>query len=108
MSESQSGRGKPPAPHQQPIEAILRPYQGRKAVLLEIFHKVQEAYGYVPPEAMVPIAKTLRMHAPTVYGTLTFYTEFRTTPPAAAEIEICLGPTCHLMGAPVIKEILEH
>lgn len=76
--------------------------------MLEVFHKVQEAYGYVPQEAMEPIARALRMHAPTVYGTLTFYTEFRLRPPAAASIEICLGPACCLLGARVIQEILEY
>lgn len=76
--------------------------------MLEIFHKVQEAYGYVPQEAMEPIARALRMHAPTVYGTLTFYTEFRLKPAAATSFEICLGPTCCLLGARVIQEILEY
>lgn len=92
----------------QDIQEIVRPYQGRRGVLLEVFHKVQEAYGYVPQEAMEPIARALRMHAPTVYGTLTFYTEFRLKPAAAASFEICLGPTCCLMGARVIQEILEY
>lgn len=77
-------------------------------MLLEVFHKIQKAYGYVPQEAMEPIAKALRMHAPTVYGTLTFYTEFRLRPAAAASFEICLGPTCCLLGARVIQEILEY
>jgi len=77
-------------------------------VLLEVFHKIQEAYGYVPQEAMEPIARALRMHAPTVYGTLTFYTEFRLKPAAATSFEICLGPTCCLLGARVIQEILEY
>ena len=108
MSESQSGRGITHPPTRTPIEEILRPYLGRRGVLLEIFHKVQEAYGFVPQEAMEPIARTLRMHAPTVYGSLTFYTEFKTSPPARAELEICLGPTCHLLGAQVIKVILEY
>ena len=108
MSESQSGRGASRHLTREPLQDMLRPYQGRKGVLLEIFHRVQDAYGYVPPEAMEPIARTLRMHAPTVYGTLTFYTEFKTSPPPAAQIEICLGPTCHLLGAPVIREVLEY
>ena len=77
-------------------------------MLLEVFHKVQEAYGYVPPEAMEPIARALRMPAPTVYGTLTFYTEFKIRPPARVELEICLGPTCCLLGARVIREILAY
>ena len=90
------------------IQSILRDYQGRKGVLLEIFHRVQHAYGYIPPEAMDPIAKTLGMAPSTVYGTLTFYTEFRTTPPPQVRIGMCLGPTCHVNGADIIKDILQY
>lgn len=89
------------------LQEILRGYEGRQGVLMEVFHKVQDAFGYIPPEAIGPIARALRMHPPTVYGTLTFYTELRTSPPPAVEIDICLGPTCHLKGAEVIKEVLE-
>ncbi|MBI2887307.1 MAG: NAD(P)H-dependent oxidoreductase subunit E [Chloroflexi bacterium] len=97
-------------PGQQPLaglEGILREYQGRRGVLLEVFHRVQDAYGYVPPEAIEPIARALRMHAPTVYGTLTFYTEFRTAAPPRVLVNMCLGPTCHLRGAEAIRRILE-
>ena len=99
MPESRTG---------QTIEGIVRDYQGRRGVLLEVFHRVQEAYGYVPSEAMEPIARALRMRPSTVYGTLTFYTEFRTAPPPKVQINMCLGPTCHVKSADVIKKILEH
>lgn len=90
------------------LDGILREYQGRRGVLLEVFHRIQDAFGYVPLETMEPIAKALHMHAPTVYGTLTFYTEFRTSPPPGVQINICLGPTCHLKGAEAIKQVLEY
>ncbi|MSQ27203.1 MAG: hypothetical protein EXR51_03570 [Dehalococcoidia bacterium] len=93
--------------HLEPIEAILRPYQGRKGVLLEVFHRVQEAYGYVPQAAMEPIAKLLNLHPSTVYGSLTFYTEFRTAPPPRVLVGMCLGPTCHIRGAETVKDILQ-
>ena len=99
MPESRTGES---------LESILREFQGRKGVLLEVFHRVQDAYGYVPSETIEPIAKALHMHSPTVYGTLTFYTEFRTAPPPDVQINMCLGPTCHEKGAEVIKQILEH
>lgn len=86
---------------------ILRPYQGRKGVLLEVFHRVQEEYGYVPETAMEPIAKLLHLHPSTVYGSLTFYTEFRTSPPPRVVVGMCLGPTCHIKGAEVVKDILQ-
>ena len=92
--------------HPEPIETMLRPYQGRKGVLLEVFHRVQEEYGYVPETAMEPIAKLLNLHPSTVYGSLTFYTEFRTSPPPGVVVGMCLGPTCHIRGAEAVRDIL--
>lgn len=90
------------------IDQIVNEYRGRRGVILQVFHRIQEAYGYVPAEAMEPIAEAFRIHPSTLFGTLTFYSEFRTTPPAKVEIGMCLGPTCHIKGAEVVKQILEH
>lgn len=90
------------------LEGILREFQGRKGVLLEVFHRIQHMYGYVPLATIEPVGRALHMSAPAVYGTLTFYTEFRTSPPPKVRIGMCLGPTCHIKGAEVTKDILEH
>ena len=98
----------PETPTGENLDSILREFQGRKGVLLEVFHRIQHLYGYVPPETIEPVAKALRMPVPTVYGTVSFYTEFRLAPPPKVQIDMCLGPTCHIRGAEVTKEILEH
>jgi len=90
------------------IEQIVNEYRGRRGVILQVFHRLQAAYGYVPQEAMEPIATALRIHPSTLFGTLTFYSEFRTTAPAKVEVGMCLGPTCHIKGAEVVKQVLEH
>ena len=37
-----------------------------------------------------------------VWGVASFYTNFRFTPPAEHIVEVCWGPTCHLVGAQAI------
>ncbi len=93
---------------QEAVDAIVAPFRGRRGVLLEIFHQIQEHFGYIPKEAMEPIADALNMHPSTVYGSLTFYTELRTAPPPRVTINMCLGPTCHVNNADTIREIIEH
>ncbi|MSQ09615.1 MAG: hypothetical protein EXR52_01215 [Dehalococcoidia bacterium] len=90
------------------IDQIVNEYRGRRGVLLQVFHRIQEAFGYVPPEAMEPIAAAFRIPPSTLFGTLTFYSEFRTEPPARVQVGMCLGPTCHIKGAEVVKQILEY
>ena len=38
-----------------------------------------------------------------VWGVASFYTNFRFTPPADHALEVCWGPTCHILGATRIK-----
>jgi NADH:ubiquinone oxidoreductase subunit E len=97
-----------PAPTGENLEEILREFRGRKGVLLAVLHRVQEAYGYIPKETVAPIGKALGMAAPLVYGSLSFYSEFRTEPPAETEVAMCFGPTCMQRGAGHIRRILEH
>lgn len=89
------------------LDDILKEFRGKKGVLLAVLHRVQESYGYVPRDTIIPIGKALGLPAPLVSGSLTFYSEFRTQPPPATEVHICLGPTCHLRGAEHVKRILE-
>lgn len=97
-----------PAPTGEKLEDILREFRGRKGVLLAVLHRVQEAYGYIPKETVAPIGKALGMPAPLVFGSLSFYSEFRTEPPPATEVAMCFGPTCSQRGAAHIRRILEH
>lgn len=89
------------------IEEILADFPQRRGVLLAILHRVQDAYGYIPLETLDAIARHLNMTRSLVYGAITFYSEFRTTPPARNVIDMCLGPTCHLRDAQAIKRRIE-
>ena len=89
------------------IESILAEYRGRQGVMLHIFHRLQEAFGYIPEEAMKPMAEMLKTHPSQLFGSLTFYSELRTAPPPRVQVNQCLGPTCHLKGAEIVHEIIE-
>lgn len=89
------------------LVAILDEFRGRSGVLLAVLHRVQGEYGYIPKESIAPIAQCLGMGVSTVFGILTYYSEFRTELPPRMLVNMCLGPTCHLRGADKIKKILE-
>jgi NADH:ubiquinone oxidoreductase subunit E len=75
--------------------------------LLEALHRVQHRYGYVPPASIAAVAQHLRLPESRVYGALTFYSEFRQTPPPETLISWCSGPACYLKGGDGIRLILE-
>jgi NADH-quinone oxidoreductase subunit E len=69
----------------------------------------QDELGYLPDEAVDEVAAFTDASINEVWGVATFYTNFRFTPPAANTVEVCWGPTCHLVGAPaILRGLLEH
>ncbi len=75
--------------------------------LLRALHLAQEELGWVPREAMGPIAKQLRISEAQVYGPASFYSEFRLTPPPRTLVSWCSGPACRMLGGERMRRILE-
>jgi len=75
--------------------------------LLEALHRIQHRYGYVPQAAIPAVAQHLRLPESRVYGAVTFYSEFRQTPPPETLISWCSGPACYIKGGEGIRLVLE-
>jgi NADH:ubiquinone oxidoreductase subunit E len=89
------------------VQALLDGLAPGEGDLLEAFHRVQHHYGYVPKPAIPALARHLRLSEARVYGALTFYSEFRETPPAETTISWCSGPACYIKGGDNIRTVLE-
>ena len=72
--------------------------------VLSSLHAVLDDLGYVPNEAIEEVAESARTTINTVWGVASFYPNFRFTPPGDNVVEICWGPTCHLLGATIILQ----
>ena len=75
--------------------------------LLAAFHRIQHEYGYVPREAVPLLAGRFLTTPAIIYGTIDFYSEIRTSPPADTTVEWCSGPACLLKGSMNIRRALE-
>ncbi len=82
----------------------LRPGEGD---LLEGLHRVQHRYGFIPQAAIPAVAQHLRLPESRVYGAITYYSEFRMTPPPETKVSWCSGPACWLKGGEGIRFVLE-
>ena len=69
--------------------------------------KVQEELGYLPREAIEEIARTLRISASEVYGVITFYAQFRTTPRGRHIVRVCRGTACHVRGGSQVLDAVK-
>lgn len=84
--------------------ADLKPGDGD---LLAALHRTQHHFGYIPPAAIPVVARHLKLGAARVYGTITFYSEFRLRPPPETTVSWCSGPACCLRGSDNVRRILE-
>ena len=63
---------------------------------------VEDAIGYIPREAVDTVARRMDATVNDVWAVATFYPNFRFEPPTEHRIEVCWGPSCHILGATAI------
>ena len=95
--------GGAPSDAADPVVARLRTLAAaRKAEpgpLIEILHDIQHEFGYLPESTTPVVAEVLNLSRAEVHGVISFYTDFRTAPPADFAVAICRGEACQAMGA---------
>jgi len=70
--------------------------------LLPILHEVVSTLGYVDREDVPVIADVLNLSVADVHGVVSFYHDFRTTPPAAHTVALCRGEACQAVGGEAV------
>ena len=75
-----------------------------RANLIPMLQEVQSRLGYLPRASLMEIADYLDIAPIEVYGTATFYNQFRFNPPGRHNIKVCLGTACHMKGGHISLE----
>jgi NADH-quinone oxidoreductase subunit E len=86
---------------------VLSSFEDKAEKLIPVLHRVQDNYGYLPQEAVLPIATFLNITVGQVYSVASFYDEFRLTPLGRNRVTVCRGTACHIQGAPQILASME-
>jgi NADH:ubiquinone oxidoreductase subunit E len=89
------------------VQALLEGLVPGEGDLLAALHRIQHRYGYISRPAISAVAKHLRLPESRVYGAVTFYSEFRQTPPPETLVSWCSGPACYIKGGEGIRQVLE-
>jgi NADH:ubiquinone oxidoreductase subunit E len=90
-----------------PYRDLIGEFKPDSGHLLACLHKLQHHFGYIPADAVPAVARQLGMTAAGVFGALTFYSEFRTTPPPEVLINWCSGPACRMKGGEEVRRAVE-
>lgn len=89
------------------LSEVFSCYEGREDELIPILQAVQQQFGYLSEEAMLAVARFIRVPESAVYAVATFYAQFRFTPIGRRHVTVCRGTACHVRGAPRILEAVE-
>jgi NADP-reducing hydrogenase subunit HndA len=89
------------------IEAICKEFNNDKGELINVLHKTQNTFGYLPEDVQEIIAENLNTSLAHVYGVVSFYSFFTMTPRGKHPINICKGTACYVRGAEKIIDELK-
>lgn len=89
----------PAPPQAERVRAIAASYAGQRGPLLPILHAVQHEFGCIDPAVTPVLANALNLSIAEVHGVITFYRDFRATPPGRATVRICRAEACQSVGA---------
>jgi NADH-quinone oxidoreductase subunit E len=81
------------------LDAIVAKWKDREGNLIMLLHEIQDSAGYVPREIAIELSGKIDVPLAKIYEILSFYHFFKLTPPADANIVVCMGTACYLKGA---------
>ncbi|MDH4161327.1 MAG: NAD(P)H-dependent oxidoreductase subunit E [Nitrospirota bacterium] len=67
--------------------------------IISLLQDTQEAFGYIPRDAVMLFSRELGIAASRFYGVATFYAQFRLKPVGRHKVTACCGTACHVRGA---------
>ena len=81
------------------IHSYCDEFNNEHGELINVLHKTQSEFGYLPAEVQEVIAEKINMPVAKVYGVVTFYSFFTMIPRGEFPISICTGTACYVRGA---------
>ena len=89
------------------IKEVCKSYGNKAGEVINVLHKVQGEFGYLPAEVQELVAKELNIPVSRVYGIVSFYSFFTMTPKGQYPISVCLGTACYVRGAEKVLDELK-
>ena len=90
--------------HAPDVASIVREFADVPGGLLPALHAVQHAVGYIDSAHVPVLARTFNLSVAEVHGVVTFYKDFRTTPPAGPVVQVCRAEACQARGADAVHD----
>jgi formate dehydrogenase subunit gamma len=77
---------------------IIAEHTHLEGATLVILHALQDAFGYVPEQAIPMVAEALNLSRAEIHGVFTFYHDFRHHPAGRHVLKLCRAEACQAAG----------
>jgi NADH:ubiquinone oxidoreductase subunit E len=81
------------------IDDFLKHESKGRESLIPLLHRAQARLGYLPYAVQEYVAEKLDLSPVQVYGVISFYHFFTTTPRARFQVKVCMGTACFVRNA---------
>jgi len=89
------------------IKEIVSEYSRQKWALIPLVQKIQEEFGYIPPDSIPIISGALGLFPSQVQGVISFYAQLYTEPKGKNMVRVCRGTACHVRGGKTILKLVK-
>ncbi|MDH3274968.1 MAG: NAD(P)H-dependent oxidoreductase subunit E [Gammaproteobacteria bacterium] len=89
----------------QVASEIIARFDARGEMLVQILQAFIERFAWIPEDAVRQLADELNLSRAEVHGVVSYYHDFRTTPPGKRIVKICQAEACQAMGS---RELSAH
>ena len=83
----------------QIASSIVASFDARPELLLQILHAFMERFGWITDDAIRQLATELNLSRAEIHGVVSYYHDFRTSPPGKHVVKICEAEACQSMGS---------
>ena len=73
---------------------------------LPILHALQAEFGCIPQHALPLVAAHLNISRADIHGVVSFYHDFRRTPPGRHTLRLCRAEACQAVGARQVADLV--
>ncbi len=84
---------------------IIADFGARPEMLVQVLVAFVERFGWITKDAVRQLAAELNLSRADVHGVVSYYHDFRTSPPGKHVVKICEAEACQSMGS---RELSKH
>ena len=89
------------------LDSLVSQYSRQKWALIPLLQRIQDEFGYIPPQSIPIISRGLRLFPSQVQGVISFYAQLYTQPRGKKVVRVCRGTACHVRGGKTILKLVK-